>query len=312
MNTDILLNKKFTLEESLDLFNLSLEILLNASDILRQKYFNNSFDLCSINNIKSGSCSEDCKFCSQSIHFKTTSPNYDLASEDSILKQAKDMESQGVHRYSLVSSGKNLCDSDLNKLLPIYKKLKKKTNINLCASHGILTFDQAVALKNQGVSRYHHNLESAESFYDKICTTHTYKERIDTIKACKKAGIEICSGGIWGLGETRRQRLEMAYTLKELSVTSVPINILCPVAGTPMANNPPLEVDEILKTMAIYRIILKDIEIRIGGGRIKLGTRLKEAYRAGINGLLTGDYLTTTGFKVSEDKEILTRLGYKF
>lgn len=314
MNTKVqeLIENQFNIEETLLLFDHPLEILLEASASIRENYFSNGFDLCSINNVKSGSCSEDCKFCSQSSHFETESPKYDLIKEDEILSQAQDMEGKGVHRYSLVSSGKDLSNKDLNELLPIYEKLKRKTDISLCASHGILNLSQAKLLKQAGVTRYHHNVESSESFYPEICTTHSYQDRLDTISACKTAGIQICSGGIWGLGETRRQRIEMLFTLKEAGVNSVPINILCPVPGTPMANNEPLSIDEILKTMAIYRIVLKNVEIRIGGGRIKLQDRLHEAYKAGINGILTGDYLTTTGFKVVDDLKMLTDLGYKY
>jgi len=292
------------------LFELPLEELIDRADALRTKYFDNHFDLCSINNIKSGRCTEDCTFCSQSIHFKTSSPTYDLIEDTAVMTMAKKLEKQGVHKHSLVSSGKDLDAKDLDALIPVYQNLSK-TQLDLCASHGILSFDQAIKLKNTGVKRYHHNLETSRRFYKEICSTHTYDDRINTIKACQDAGLEVCSGGIWGLGESRQDRIDMLLTLKELQVQSVPINILCPIDGTPLEDQPPVDPIEIMKTLAVYRIVLEDVEIRLAGGRIKLEDHLEQVYRCGVNGILTGDYLTTTGFTVSKDLEILHKLGYK-
>lgn len=299
-----------TKNEILELFNHPLDDLINEANKLRKKYFINQFDLCSINNIKSGKCTEDCSFCAQSIHFKTGSPTYDLIDKDKALEMALSLEKQGVHKHSLVSSGRHLDDNDLNALLNIYENLKDKTQLSLCASHGILNEDQAVKLKNIGVKRYHHNLESSENYYKKICTTHTYQDRIDTIKACQSVGLEVCSGGIWGLGESREDRIDMLMTLKSLNVDSVPINFLCPVKGTPLENNQALPPEEIMKTLAIYRIVLLDKEIRLAGGRIQLEDYLEQVYKCGITGVLTGDYLTTTGFTVQKDLELLKQLNY--
>ncbi len=293
----------------LDLFNIPLEILISQADDLRKIYHSNHFDLCSINNIKSGKCTEDCTFCSQSIHFKTDSPSYDLMDQVKACTEAISLSNQGVHKHSLVSSGRHLDDSDLEKLLPIYKSLNEAP-LNLCASHGLITEEQALKLKNTGVKRYHHNLETSENYYPEICTTHTYQDRIDTINVCKKVGLEVCSGGIWGLGESREDRIDMLMTLKALEVDSVPINILCPIEGTPLENNQPLPLDELMKTLCIYRIVLKDKELRLAGGRVQL-EKLEEVYRCGVNGILTGDYLTTTGFSVKKDIELLEELGYK-
>lgn len=298
-------------EKILELFNLDLETLINQANALRIKHFNRDFDLCSINNIKSGKCSEDCTFCAQSIHFKTASPTYDLMTVQAAMTMATSLESQGVHKHSLVSSGKALDNDDLDELKDIYKALNT-TSLSLCASHGILTEDQAQTLKSVGVKRYHHNLESSERFYKEICTTHTYQDRIDTIRACQNAGLEVCSGGIWGLGETREDRIDMLLTLQSLHVNSVPINILCPVPGTPLEHQQPLPAEEIMKTLAIYRIVIKDTEIRLAGGRVQLEPYLEQVYQCGVNGILTGDYLTTTGFTVEKDKALLTSLNYKF
>jgi len=293
----------------LKLFDLPLETLISQADDLRRIYYKNHFDLCSINNIKSGKCSEDCTFCSQSIHFKTDSPSYDLINQTKAYAEAKSLSDQGVHKHSLVSSGRHLDEIDLEKLMPIYKALDK-TPLNLCASHGLITEEQALKLKSTGVKRYHHNLESSESYYPEICTTHTYQDRIDTIKACQKVGLEVCSGGIWGLGESREDRIDMLITLKELDVDSVPINVLCPIKGTPLEDMAPLDGQEIMKTLCIYRIVLKDKELRLAGGRVKI-ENLELVYKCGVNGILTGDYLTTTGFTVAKDLETLHKLGYK-
>ncbi|MCH4888066.1 biotin synthase BioB [Acidaminobacter sp. JC074] len=292
----------------LKLFDLPLDTLMSQADDLRRKYYKNHFDLCSINNIKSGKCSEDCSFCSQSIHFKTDSPAYDLIDQVKAFTEAKSLSDQGVHKHSLVSSGRHLDELDLENLLPIYKTLDQ-TPLSLCASHGLITEEQALKLKAIGVKRYHHNLESSESYYPEICTTHTYQDRIDTIKVCQKVGLEVCSGGIWGLGESRQDRIDMLLTLKELDVDSVPINILCPIKGTPLEDMAPLDPEEIMKTLCIYRIVLKDKEVRLAGGRVKL-ENLEQVYKCGVNGILTGDYLTTTGFSVKKDIELLVELGY--
>lgn len=302
-----MINKK----EILAMFDQTIDTLIEQADSLRKKHFLNHFDLCSINNIKSGKCTEDCTFCSQSIHFKTDSPSYDLIDESKALTMAKTLESQGVHKHSLVSSGGHLDDHDLQSLKSIYQSLKENTSLSLCASHGILTASQAQVLKDSGVTRYHHNLESSESYYKEVCTTHTYKDRVDTIKVCQNIGLEVCSGGIWGLGESREDRIDMLMTLNALNVDSVPINLLCPVKGTPLENNMPVEPIEIMKTLAIYRIVLKDKEIRLAGGRIQLENYLEQVYRCGITGVLTGDYLTTTGFTVDKDVLLLNKLHYK-
>lgn len=298
-------------KEILEYYNLPLKTLVEKADQLRQHYFKNYFDLCSINNIKSGKCTEDCTFCAQSVHFKTGSPTYDLMTVSEAMAVATHLENQGVHKHSLVSSGKALETQDLKTLLNVYEALNQ-TNLDLCASHGILTKDQALQLKAVGVKRYHHNLETSEAYYSSICSTHTYQDRIDTILACKDAGLEVCSGGIWGLGESREDRIDMLLTLKDLNVDSVPINILTPIEGTPLEDQPPLEAEEILKTLAIYRIVLEKTEIRLAGGRILLEEYLDQVYACGVNGILTGDYLTTTGFTVQKDKDLLTTLGYIF
>lgn len=298
-------------DKILKLFDSSLDELINRANELRLQYFNNHFDLCSINNIKSGKCTEDCTFCAQSIHFKTESPTYDLMASDEALRMAKNLEEQGVHKHSLVSSGKALEDNDLDFLTGTYRALST-TSLRLCASHGLITKEQAQTLKEVGVKRYHHNLETSENYYKEICTTHTYQDRIDTINNCKEVGLEVCSGGIWGLGESREDRIDMLLTLQDLNVNSVPINILTPIKGTPLENQPPIDVEEIMKTLAIYRIILEDTEIRLAGGRILLEDYLEKVYKCGVNGILTGDYLTTTGFTVKKDKALLKSLGYEF
>ncbi|MGL4969267.1 MAG: biotin synthase BioB, partial [Fusobacteriaceae bacterium] len=204
-------------------------------------------------------------------------------------------------------------EEERDKLEKIYRVLKKITSLHLCASHGIIDYETAEILKSSGVETYHHNLETSRTFYEEICTTHQYQERVETCQNARRAGMKICSGGIFGLGESRRDRIEMAFELKELQADSVPINILTPIEGTPLALEKAnyISPQEIVKTMAIYRFILPQAVIRYAGGRQLLGEYEKIGLRAGINGALTGNYLTTTGSTVERDIEILKEAGFE-
>jgi biotin synthase len=217
------------------------------------------------------------------------------------------MEAKGVSHFSLVTSGKAVTNSLLRQLLPVYELLKKETNLQLCASHGLLNEAQAFALKEAGVNRYHHNLESSRSFYSKICTTHHFDERVATVRAAKLAGMEVCSGGIIGLGENVAQRIELALEISQLQVDSIPLNFLMPVKGTPLEVNQPLQVTEILKILALFRIINPKTEIRIAGGRQLLLGYENEMLKAGISGLMVGNYLTTNGIDPNTDLKLKHR-----
>jgi len=230
--------------------------------------------------------------------------------EASIIERALQMETEGAKRYALVTSGRGISEEDFVKTLGIYRRLARETNLKLCASLGIISKDMARRLKETGVTTYHHNLETSESYFPHICTTHSYQDRINTINVCQAAGLDICSGGIISLGETMDQRLEMAFALRELRVQSIPINILSPIVGTPLEHQRVLPPLEILQTIAIYRFILPEARLRFAGGREKSLRDLQAmGYLAGINATLVGSYLTTSGRTVAEDIQMVLDMG---
>jgi len=254
------------------------------------------FSLCSIINAKSGQCSEDCRFCAQSVHFSTGAPVYPLLDKDQILAAAWAAKENGAGHFSLVTSGRGLKGRDLAQVAGLIEAIRQDVDISVCASLGILNLQDFVRLKGAGMSRYHHNLETSESFFPRIATTHTFAERVDTILAAKEAGLEVCAGGIFGLGETEDDRLSMALTLRGLNVDSVPVNILIPLSGTPMADQPPLSVVDILRSIALYRLLLPSIPLRLAAGReTALQDFLSSAFLAGADGMMIGGYLTEKG-----------------
>lgn len=291
----------------------SLQTLLRCADEIRQKFCGTEFNLCTIINAKSGKCSENCKYCAQSAHYKTGAVVYPLVSKEKALVEAKNNEKDGAHRFSLVTSGRGLNgdDKELDELVEIYSYLKTNTDIDLCASHGICTREALQKLKDAGVKTYHHNLESSRRYYDTICTTHTFDDRVNTVNYAHEVGLKVCSGGIFGLGETEKDRIDMAFELRELGVHSVPINILTAIPGTPFEKLKPLTPFEILKSIGIYRFILPKVYLRFAGGRINLGEYTKDALKGGVNAVLTGNFLTTTGSTIESDKKMIQDLGFK-
>ncbi len=262
--------------------------------------------LCSIINAKSGFCSEDCAFCAQSAHHRTEVKTYPLLDEEEIVKSAIQLEKVGATRYSMVTSGYMLRDAELDVICRSAAAIKKKTALTVCASLGMLTEATARRLSEAGIAVYHHNLETARSFFDKVCTTHDYDEDIETVRLAKAAGMKVCSGGILGLGETWEQRVEMAFTLKELDVDGIPINFLNPIAGTRMENRPFLTPLEALKCIAIFRFVNPDKNILICGGReVTLRDYQSWAMLAGANGLMIGNYLTTQGRSIKMDTDMV-------
>lgn len=309
-----------TREDATRLLTLSIENeddlqeLLKAANEIREKFCGNFFNLCTILNAKSGRCSENCKYCAQSAHFKTASEVYSLVSKETALEAAKEVEVEGAHRFSLVTSGRGLNggEEELNELEKIYKYLKENTTLDLCASHGICNKEALQALKDAGVKTYHHNLESSRRFYGNICTSHSFQDRVNTVKYAHEVGLQVCSGGIFGLGETEEDRIDMAFDLRDLGVHSVPINILTPIPGTPLENNEAVDPRELLKDVAIFRFILPKVSIRYAGGRIKLGKYAKLGFEGGVNSALTGNFLTTTGNTIESDKQMIKELGYEY
>jgi biotin synthase len=262
--------------------------------------------LCSIINAKSGFCSEDCAFCAQSAHHRTEIKTYPLLDEEEIVKSAIELERRGATRYSMVTSGYMLKDEELDVICKSANAIHKQTALTVCASLGMLTEATARRLAEGGIAVYHHNLETARSFFGSVCTTHNYDEDIETVKLAKAAGMKVCSGGILGLGETWEQRVELAFTLKELDVDGIPINFLNPIAGTRMEDRPLLKPLEALKCIAIFRFINPDKNILICGGReVTLRDYQSWAMLAGANGLMIGNYLTTQGRNIKMDIDMV-------
>lgn len=307
----VLEGKLLEKNDILQLFEEDSFELAKAADEIRKTLCGNKFSICTIINGKSGRCSENCKYCAQSIYFKTNIEEYDLLGEDIIKNSAKSNYEQGVHKFSIVTSGKRMSVDSIDNLCDIYRGIRRDIPIELCASHGLLGYEELKKLRQAGVIRYHNNLETSKSYFKNICTTHSFDEKIETIKNAKLAGLEVCSGGIIGLGETMEDRIDMAFTLRELEVNSVPINILNPIKGTPLENQKPLSYDEIIKTIALMRFILPRAEIRLAGGRALLSDKGFEALKSGINACISGDMLTTSGIKTEEDIEMIKKLGFE-
>ena len=298
-------------EDALLLLNEDLDLLCQYADELREHFCKDSFDMCTIINGKSGKCSENCKYCAQSSHFNTSVEEYPLLDLETIKEDAKYNDEKGVLRYSVVTSGKRLSDKEVDTLCEVYEKIKKETKLSLCASHGLLSFENFQKLKAAGVTRYHNNLEASRNFFPQICTTHTYDDKINTIKAAQMAGLEVCSGGIMGLGETMEDRIDMALELREIGIKSIPVNILNPIKGTPMENNRPISKEEAQRIVAIYRFIIPQGTIRLAGGRGLLDDKGRAIFNSGANAAITGDMLTTAGITIDDDMSMLKELGYK-
>ena len=268
-----------------------------------------SFSLCSIINAKSGACSEDCRFCTQSAHFKTETPVYPLLDSEEIIDAAQEAKKIGASRFSLVTSGRGASDAEVEKLAERIAAIRDKVNVQVCGSFGILTAGQLSVLKEAGMDRYHHNLESSKEFFPSICTTHSFADRVNTIKAAQSLGISVCSGGIIGLGESEADRVSIATTLAELEVDSVPLNFLIPLPGTPLADIKALDVDEILRAIALFRLILPTIPLRLAAGRESaLGDFLSSAFMAGADAMMIGGYLTQRGRTPEQDLQFVSRM----
>jgi len=286
------------------------ELFLSASKI-RDRFRGRRVDLCSIVNAKSGACPEDCSFCAQSARHRTNIDVYPLMDKEKIMGAATEAVKRGVKRFCIVTSGKAPSMNDLERICDFVREINS-IGLKPCATLGILPYEQLSMLKDAGLDRYHHNLETSEAFFPEICTTHTFKDKIKTIETAKSLGLSVCSGGIFGMGESWEDRIDMAFTLRELEVDSIPINFLTPIKGTPMGSRSPLNPLEALKIISIYRHILPDREIRICGGRPNTLRELNSfIFLAGADGLLVGNYLTTPGRDPEEDLQLLSDLGFK-
>lgn len=287
-----------------------LELAAQASRI-RERFTGNEVDLCALVNAKAGQCPEDCTFCSQSSHWNTGISTYPLMDPDRIVERARQAKRFGAKRFCIVTATRGLSDRDLPVFCEAVRRVKEEVGIVPECSLGFITESQLAALKEAGMTRYNHNLETAQSHFSNICTAHSYQDRLNTVRMLKANGVEACCGGILGLGESRRQRLELAFALAELDVECAPINVLNPRPGTPLESNIPPDPLEVIKTIALFRFILPRARLELGGGReVNLRDFQVMAFLAGANSLIIGGYLTTHGRQPAQDLQMLKDLGF--
>ncbi len=311
LGAEVLEGKMISAREALWLYQQPLEELCGTADEIREHFCSNRFDLCTIINGKSGKCSEDCRFCAQSAHNHTGAAEYPLLGAEEILEQARINDGQGVLRYSIVTSGKGLSDREIGQMCEAVERIREETGISVCISFGLLKEGQYRRLKEAGATRVHNNLETSRRNFPNICTTHTFEDKVEAIRAAQAAGLSVCSGGIMGLGETVEDRIDMAMTLRELGVKSVPVNMLNPIPGTPFGKNKRLTEEEMGRIVAVYRFILPDADIRLAGGRGLLKDKGRKCFLSGANAAISGDMLTTAGITVETDLRLLKELGYE-
>lgn len=287
--------------------------LAAAANEVRTRFKGNKVEACALTNAKSGACSEDCKFCTQSAHFKTDSPIYSLIGVERMVEQAKDAEAAGATEFCIVTSGwGQTIEKDFETIVEAVRRIAKETTLMVDCSLGFMTPEQVARLKEAGLFRNNHNLEACQSHFDKVVSTHTYMDRVNHVQMVQEYGIHPCSGGILGMGETPVQRLELAFELKKIKADCVPLNILNPRAGTPFAHLQPIPPMEIIKTIALFRLILPHSTIKIAGGReVNLRDLQAMAMGAGANGLILGNYLTTLGRNSEQDLQMLRDLGFE-
>jgi len=301
---------RYTAQNETDLLLRSpLFDLIQRANKVRKESMGRELELCSIVNAKSGVCGEDCKFCAQSSRHSADVSVYPLKEKDEIIKAAEDAKKIGAEKFGIVTSGNRLTEKELNVITEAVSLIKEKVGIKVCASLGALSRPQLKALKKAGLLRYHHNIETSPRFYPKIVTTHSFQERIDTVMSAKAVGLEVCSGGIIGMGESWQDRIDMANLLKELDVDSVPINLLVPVKGTSMEHMKPISCNDAIRAICIFRIILQNKIVKIAAGR---ETILKDfqglGFLAGANGMLIGGYLTIKGRDVEADHRLIKEI----
>lgn len=303
---EIIEGRRLSRKDNLSFFlDCDLQELCNGADLIRRHFCGDKVDLCTIINGKSGKCGENCKYCAQSAHHKTEIAEYEYLSVDEIVKTALDNELQGVDRFAIVTAGRGLSEQDFATTVKAYKEMKKKCKLSLCASHGFLTKEQFHELREAGVESYHENIETSRRFFPYICTTHTYEQKVESIKMAKAEGFCVCSGGIIGMGETWEDRLDMAVSLAELEIESIPINALMPIKGTPLENQGTLSEEDILRTIAFFRYINPTANIRLAAGRGLMKNNGEQAFRSGASATITGNMLTTSGSTIKSDKKML-------
>lgn len=298
-----------TKEELLELYDMDLDMLLELSS----KYLKDDIEFCSLVNARNGKCSQNCKYCAQSSHYRTDIECYPLVDKETVKKAALEAKEHNASRFAVVTSGKSPDESDVDGIIDLIKEINKIDGIRSCASIGILTEEQAKKLSECGLKRFHHNINTCKSYYPEVCTTHTWQDRLNTCKLVKKYGMELCCGVILGMGETVEQRVEMAMELAEIQPDSIPINILMPIPQTPFENYfDKIDEENILRTLAIFKIANPDSILRFCGGRMRLSEENQiRALKSCVEGVLTGNYLTTTCKSPDEDIELVKKLNKK-
>ena len=286
-----------------------LEELGEGADLIRRELAGDKVDLCTILAAKSGACPEDCRFCAQSARHATGCESHGLMDADEIVAAARANQEAQVDRFAIVTSGKALRGKDFERALAAYRRMRDELSIGLCASLGLLTREQLGRLREAGVSRYHCNIETSRRFFPHICTTHAFDEKIATIRAAQDAGLEVCSGGIIGMGETWDDRIDIALELAGLGIRSIPLNVLMAIPGTPLEGLAPLQPGEILRAVAAFRYLNPEAQIRLAGGRVLLPGAGEQAFAFGASAAITGDMLTTTGSTIASDRSMLAAAG---
>lgn len=290
-----------------------IDELIEAAAEVTRRFFNREFDSCSIINARSGRCPENCKWCAQSAHYKTSASVYPLVDRKTCMDAADMNRRHGIRRFSLVTSGRAMTGKDLDTACSYFEQLREEGGLHLCASMGLLDRESLEKLYKAGCTRYHCNLETAPSHFPALCSTHSLDDKLKTIRLAREVGMEVCSGGIIGMGETREQRIEFALALREIAPDSIPVNVLQPIPGTPLQDSEPLSQREILLTVAIFRMIHPRAVLRFAGGRARMSRDTqRRAMEIAVNGAIMGDMLTTIGSQVADDKKLIAECGYDF
>ncbi len=289
-----------------------LSALMAQAETIRGRFHGDEALFCGIVNARSGLCTSDCRYCAQSAHAATSAPAYPLISPEAMVADARRLAAQGVHCFGIITSGPAATADEVTAIIAAVRRIVAETDLEVSASLGMLGEADLGRLRDAGIARYHHNLETSRAFFPRICTTHSWDERLATLRQAQSLGIELCSGGLFGLGEGWEDRVDLALVLRDLGVRSVPLNFLNPIPGTALQNQPPLVADEALRIVAVYRFLLPEATIRICGGRpLVLAQRQDEIFRAGANALMTGNYLTTPGLDPGADTAMVHAAGLR-
>lgn len=308
-----LTGEPLTVDEAIALNDsVSTDDLCDAADQVRRKWVGDVIDTCSIVNARSGHCSEDCKWCAQSRFHHTGVDEYEYISRDNLKRAAEMNDAIGVHRFSMVTSGRRVPSAHIDKFCDMFRDIAAGSSLCLCASMGLLGREELQKLKDAGVKRYHCNLETSSKYFPQLCSTHSHADKLATIRAAREVGLEVCSGGIIGMGETMRNRLELAEEVRESGAVSIPINILQPIPGTPLGSTPLLDDDEVIRTVALFRFMAPKLTLRFAGGRARMSeAAVMRILCGGMNGAMIGDLLTTVGNKADDDFRMFEAAGFK-